>query len=189
MKEVSSSNESPIPNGKRENKLASEQIAVGNPAINLMHRLRQELQLLSPAERQIGRFILEQPFEALKLPLDQLARQIGVSQGTVINFCQALGYSGFKDFRLKLAAELNSPVQLLHSAIAPDDDLNQIANKVISANIDGLLTTLKELNMLEVEQAIQALSKARKIDLYGFGVSSAVALDAFSRFFAFGSKR
>ncbi len=166
------------PNGQKE--------GLGNPSHNLMHRLRQDLELLSPAERQIGQYVLEKPRQMLRLPMDQLAREIGVSQGTLSNFSQSLGYSGFRDFRLALAAEVNSPLQLEQSAIALGDTLQEIANKAISANIDALLTTLRTLDLGEVEKAIEVIGQARRIDLYGIGVSSAVALDAFNRFWALG---
>lgn len=159
---------------------------LSNQSRNLLHRLRQDLQLLSPAERQIGQYILEQPRQALRLPMDQLAKEIGISQGTLSNFCQSLGYTGFREFRLALAAEVNSPLQLEHSAIARGDNLQEIANKAISANIDALITTLNSLDMAEVEKAIEAIGQARRIELYGIGVSAAVALDAFNRFWSIG---
>lgn len=155
---------------------------LGSPTRSLLPRLRQMLPQLSPTERQIGDYVLEHPRQALRLPMDQLAREIGVSQGTLSNFSQTLGYSGFKAFRLDLAAEVNSPLKLDYSTITRGDNLQEIANKAISADIDALLTTLKSLDMAEVERAIEALKQARRIELYGIGISSIVSLDAFTRF-------
>lgn len=155
---------------------------LGSPARSLLHRLRETLPQLSATERQIGEFVLEHPRRALRLPMDQLAKEIEVSQGTLSNFSQALGYAGFKAFRLDLAAEVNSPLKLDYSVIDRGDNLQEIANKTVSADIDALLTTLKSLDMGEVEKAIEAIRQARRVELYGAGVSSAVALDTFSRF-------
>jgi RpiR family transcriptional regulator, carbohydrate utilization regulator len=154
---------------------------LGHPARSLLHHLRQNLLLFSPAERQIGEYVMAHPRQVLRLPTDQLAREIGVSQGTLSNFSQALGYSGFKAFRLDLAAEVNAPLHLNQAAIARGDTLQDIANKAISADIDALLTTLRSLNMHDVEQTIEAIQQARRIDLYAMGISSSVALDAFNR--------
>jgi DNA-binding MurR/RpiR family transcriptional regulator len=153
----------------------------GHPARSLLHHLRQDLPRLSPAERQIGEYVLANPRQVLRLPTDQLAREIGVSQGTLSNFSQALGYGGFKAFRLDLAAEVNAPLRLEQSAIARGDTLQAIANKAISANIDALLTTLRSLQLGDIEQVIEAIRAARRIDLYANGISSSVALDAFNR--------
>jgi len=163
-----------------------EKEELGQPARSLLHHLRQDLLLLSPAERQIGEYVLEHPRQVLRLPTDQLAREIGVSQGTLSNFSQALGYSGFKAFRLDLAAEVNAPLHLDHAAIARGDTLQDIANKAISADIDALLTTLRSLELGDMEKTIEAIQQARRIDLYANGISSSVALDAFNRFLSLG---
>src|SRR6266849_2904418 len=158
----------------------------GHPARSLLHQLRQNLQLYSPAERQIGKYVLAHPRQVLRLPTDQLAREIGVSQGTLSNFSQALGYSGFKAFRLDLAAEVNTSFRLNQSTIARGDTLQAIANKAISANVDALLTTLRSLEMSDMEKTIEVVQQARRIDLYANGISSSVALDAFNRFLTMG---
>ena len=163
-----------------------EKEELGHPARSLLNQLRQNLLLLSPAERQIGEYVLAHPRQVLRLPTDQLAKEIGVSQGTLSNFSQALGYSGFKAFRLDLAAEVNAPLYLNHAAIARGDTLQDIANKAISADIDALLTTLRSLDMHDIEKTIEAIQQARRIDLYAMGISSSVALDAFNRFLSLG---
>jgi DNA-binding MurR/RpiR family transcriptional regulator len=156
------------------------------PVRGLLQYLRQNLPAFSPAERQIGVYVLEHSREVLRLPTDQLAREIGVSQGTLSNFSQALGYSGFKAFRLDLAAEVNTPFHLDQSTIARGDTLQTIASKAISANVDALLTTLRSLEMSDMEKTIEAVQQARRIDLYANGISSSVALDAFNRFLTLG---
>jgi len=157
-----------------------------NLSNTILQRLRANLHLLSHAESQIGEYILVHPRQVLRLPIDQLAREIGVSLGTLSKFCQTLGYSGFKEFKLDLAAELKTPFQLDHSSIVTGDSLEEIANKAISANVDALLTTLKGLDKAALEKAIKAIQEAQRIDLYGFGISSVVALDAYHRFFNLG---
>lgn len=176
--------------GRGQNKPAAlpplESEKLGQPAHSLLHHLRQHLSLFSPAERQVGEYVLEYPRQVLRLPTDQLAKEIGVSQGTLSNFSQAMGYSGFKAFRLDLAAEVNTPLHLNQSTIARGDTLQDIANKAISADIDALLTTLRSLEMSDMEKIIEVLQQARRIDLYANGLSSSVALDAFNRLLGIG---
>jgi RpiR family carbohydrate utilization transcriptional regulator len=165
---------------------ARESEELGQLVRGPLHHLRQNLSAFSPAERQIGAYVLEHPRQVLRLPTDQLAREIGVSQGTLSNFSQALGYSGFKAFRLDLAAEVNTSFRLNQSTIARGDTLQAIANKAISANVDALLTTLRSLEMSDMEKTIEVVQQARRIDLYANGISSSVALDAFNRFLTMG---
>ena len=181
-----SSREGNVSSAKSARRVRIEKEEPGYPARSVLHQLRQNLLLLSPAERQIGEYVLEHPRQVLRLPTDQLAGEIGVSQGTLSNFSQAQGYSGFKAFRLDLAAEVNAPLHLSQTAIARGDTLQEIANKAISADIDALLTTLRSLNMSDMEKSIEAIQQARRIDLYAMGISSSVALDAFNRFLGLG---
>lgn len=181
--EGSSRGTPPAETAKSRNGVQGE---TGHPSHSLLDQLRQNLPLLSPAERQIGEYVLEYPRQVLRLPTDQLAKEIGVSQGTLSNFSQALGYGGFKAFRLDLAAEVNSPLRLNHSAIARGDTLQEIANKAISANIDALLTTLRSLDSTSIERAIDVIQQARRVDLYAIGISASVALDAYNRLLGLG---
>src|SRR5260370_503436 len=158
----------------------------GHAARSGVDQLWQTHQVYARGEREIGEYVVAHPRQVLRLPTDQLAKELGVSQGTLSNFSQALGSSGFKAFRLDLAAEVNTPLHLNQAAIARGDTLQDIANKAISADIDALLTTLRSVDMGDVEKTIEAIQQARHIDLYAMGISSSVALDAFNRFLNLG---
>jgi DNA-binding MurR/RpiR family transcriptional regulator len=166
--------------------LEPEKEAAANPGGNLLHRLRQKLALLSPTERQIGEYVLEQPGRVLELPIDQLAKEVGVSPGTIGNFCQSLGYPGYRAFRLDLAAEVKSPLKLNQAIVSRGDSLAEIADKSISASVDALLTTRQSIDLKELEKVITGIKQARRIDLYGYGISGAVAYDAFTRLWQIG---
>lgn len=162
------------------------QKALTNRSISLLQRLSQSLDLLSPTEKLVATYILKNHREVLRLPIDQLAREIGVSLGSLSNFCQTLGYSGFKEFKLDLATELKTPFQLDHSLINAGDSLEEIANKTVSASVDALLSTLKNLDKADLEKTIKLIRECQRIDIYGFGVSAVVGLDAYNRFFSLG---
>jgi DNA-binding MurR/RpiR family transcriptional regulator len=124
--------------------------------------------------------------QTLNLPIDQLAREIGVGMSTLSQFCQTLGYKGFKNFKLDLAAELKTPFEMDRSIIATGDSLEEITRKALSANVDALLNTHKGLDKIELIRALKAIREAQRIDLYGFGVSATVGLDAYNRFLSLG---
>jgi DNA-binding MurR/RpiR family transcriptional regulator len=62
---------------------------------------------LSPAHRQIARFLVEHPDEAVYLTSGELAQRAQVSQPSVTRFAVALGFSGYPELR----GELRSRVQ------------------------------------------------------------------------------
>ena len=53
-----------------------EKEELGHPARSLLRQLRQNLPLFSPAEQLIGEFVLARPRQVLRLPTDQLAKEI-----------------------------------------------------------------------------------------------------------------
>jgi len=54
---------------------------------------------------------------------------------------------------------------------------------VFDATIGSLLNVRDEIDPNALEQAIQALTRARRVEFYGFGASGSVAIDAQHKFF------
>ena len=53
----------------------------------------------------MAEFILQRPNEVLDLSIADLSQQAGVSQPTVARFASAMGFSGYKEFKLRLEKE------------------------------------------------------------------------------------
>jgi DNA-binding MurR/RpiR family transcriptional regulator len=69
-------------------------------------RLRARIQSGPARLKKIGRFVLKSPFRARNLSIEELAWVAGVSAATVYRLCRDLGYDGYKQFQLDLAAAL-----------------------------------------------------------------------------------
>jgi len=61
---------------------------------------------LSPAHRQIARFLVEHPDEAVYLTSSELAQRAQVSQPSVTRFAVALGFSGYPELRGEVRSRL-----------------------------------------------------------------------------------
>jgi DNA-binding MurR/RpiR family transcriptional regulator len=61
---------------------------------------------LSPAHRQIARFLVEHPDEAVYLTSSELAQRAQVSQPSVTRFAVAVGFSGYPDLRGELRSRM-----------------------------------------------------------------------------------
>ena len=64
-----------------------------------------------------------------------------------------------------------------------NDTVADLGNKVFDTTIGSLLTVRDELNPEVLEQAINTISNARRVEFYGFGASGSVAADAQHKFF------
>ncbi|MDK2925373.1 MAG: hypothetical protein PWQ41_1147 [Bacillota bacterium] len=149
-------------------------------------RLRSIFPSLKQAEARVAAWILENPQEIIHLSITELADRCEAAEATIVRLSKKLGYSGFQDLKIALARDLVEPLKSIHEEVSADDDLATIAHKVFESARQSLADTLKILPLQEVEKAIDAMLRARKIDFYGSGSSGFVALDAHHKFFKTG---
>ena len=132
-------------------------------------------------EKLIAEFILEQPDSFLSLPTAKLAEKMGVSGSSIVRFCQKMGFEGISDFRLALARQHEASAAMAFGGIMPDDTPELVAQKIFSSNIKTLSDTIAMLDTRALHKAVEHLQTARRIELYGLGSSSTLAMDAYLR--------
>lgn len=141
---------------------------------------------LRKSDRRVAEVVLSNPEGVVAMTLATLAKTAGVSEPTVIRFCTAIGCDGFRDMRVKLARSLAFARTTSHTAITDEDSLDTIITKVFDYNLSNLNWAQSKLNHSHLEKAVTALSKARRIEFFGFGASGIVARDAQQKFPLFG---
>ena len=160
--------------------------SVSFPIDGTLVRLRSIFPSLKQAEARVAAWILENPQEIIHLSITELADQCGVAEATIVRLSKKLGYNGFQDLKIALARDLVEPLKSIHEEVSADDDLPIVAHKVFESARQSLADTLKILPLHEVDRALKAMLRARKIDFYGSGSSGFVALDAHHKFFKTG---
>ncbi len=149
-------------------------------------RIRTLYDSLSPSEQKVADYVLAHPHDVLQMPIAMLAKHAGVSDPTVIRFCRSLGYRGYLEFKIALARDTASPVQLIQASVDEKDTPETIANKVFSAGIQALQDTLSILDKEAFSRAVDALSHARKVLIVGVGTSGPIAHMMYNRLFRIG---
>lgn len=146
-------------------------------------RIRSHLASLKPAERRVAEYILDNINEAIHLSITKLSDDAGVSEATVVKFCQRIGYSGYQELKIVLAqsSEQNKG-EHIYGEIEPNDDLETIINKIFQLYDQSLNNTKKILQNGSVEVGIKMILNARRICFWGFGASGIVAEDAELKF-------
>ena len=152
----------------------------------LLARIAASLAELRKSERAVAEWVLARPSEVLQLSIAELAQRVGVSQPTVARFAAALGFSGYKEFKLRLAQSLASGVPFVHQDVGPDDALELVAPKVFDRTVGALINLRNHLDAAQLARAVRILARARRIECYGVGNSGIVALDAQHKLFRFG---
>jgi glucokinase len=168
--------------------ILAEQLSnrAGGSSSAVFERIRQMRDALTPAERRVADLALNHPRSIINDPIVDIARKADVSQPTVIRFCRSLGCQGLSDFKLKLATGLTGTIPVSHSQVHLGDTATDFGAKVLDNTISAILQLREHLNFEHVEQAIDLLNGARRIEFYGLGNSNIVAQDAHYKFFRFG---
>lgn len=154
---------------------------------NLLEFIARSLDSLRKSDRRVAEWILGNPESAVDLTLGALARAAKVSEPTVIRFANAVGCDGFRDLRVKLARSIAFARTTSHSAIAATDDLEDIVNKIFDFNLSNITWVRAHLDITSISAAVEALSRAPRIEFFGMGASGIVALDAAQKFPLFGA--
>ena len=156
------------------------------PVHNVIARIQSTYKTLGPTSRLIADFILSQPDAVMRMSVTELSEQTGSSQGSVVNFCQNLGLSGFQQLKLSLAQAVVQPVQYIQEDLARTDDVETICRKMFHAGIQALRDSMSVLDPKSVAAAVEAIRKAKRIEIYGIGSSAPIAEDAHYRMLRIG---
>jgi len=138
---------------------------------------------LKPAEKKVADFILKNVPLVIRYSITRVAEEAGVSEATVVKFCQRLGYSGYQEFKITLAQNRKeAEVEEIYDAIAPNDDSKTIINKIFQLYERSFADTKKLISGANLEQCVKMLRGAQRIYFFGFGASAIVARDAEQKF-------
>lgn len=152
---------------------------------NILLKLKEMRSGFTPVEGMIADCILENPAEALRMSIKELAIKSNTSDASVLRFSKALGYTSYRNFIVSLSTSLAIPDNKedgQYTDIRPGDDLYTIINNVMYNDNQAITDTAKILDRDMVKEAVDLLCKARKIDFYGVGASGIVCLDAEQKF-------
>ncbi len=164
----------------------SADAASGNgrpPVSGAAVRIRALLPALQPSMRRVAAQVLANTGTAATLTVTELAEAAGVSSTTVIRFCKAIGFRGYPQLRLALANEAGQAQgagrasRAVGGDIGPGDDLARVVEKIAFADARAVEETAAQLDIGVLEKVVDALVRARRVDVYGVGASAFVALD------------
>lgn len=141
---------------------------------------------LRAAEQRVADFILKNAEELIYLTVTELAERTQTSESTVVRLCQKIGYKGYQEFKIVLARDLVEPTDAIYERIEESDALNAIKTKVFAANAQALQDTLEVLDDAELQRAIDAVTSAKRVEIYGVGGSGSIALDAYHKLLKLG---
>lgn len=126
--------------------------------------------------------MIDDPEGVASSTITELAQQCATSETTVIRFCRAIGFAGYPELRITLAAEAgraqgSAGGRVVGSDINPDDSLSDVVEKIAYADARAVEETAAQLDVDALQRIVDAVTGARRIDVYGVGASAFVAAD------------
>lgn len=149
----------------------------------LIERLRPSLKRGS---LNVAETVLHDPSFIAQASLAELSAKAGVSEPTVLRFCNTVGCEGFTQLKLRIVQSLALGAPLAHSELRELDSPQTVATKIFDHTITSLDWTRKKLDQEAIAKAVAILLAARRIEFFGFGASGIVAQDAQQKFPLFG---
>ncbi|NLK08482.1 MAG: MurR/RpiR family transcriptional regulator [Firmicutes bacterium] len=129
-------------------------------------RLLNSYDELTPSERKVADYIWNH-FDAIPgMSSRDLAEKTGVSLGTVINFCKAIGLDGYSSLRIALAGDAARNRTLDKSMTAMDPYFRQLVETVIATD--------ECLDPEALDEASKIMAEASSIVMFGGGSSGLV---------------
>ncbi|MEV6566412.1 MurR/RpiR family transcriptional regulator [Streptomyces kronopolitis] len=159
--------------------------AESRPAPPAPAALAAKVRTLAPtmtrSMQRVAETVASDPAGCAALTVTGLAERTGTSEATVVRTSRMLGYPGYRDLRLALAAlaaqQAAGGAPAVTADIAVDDSLADVVAKLAQEEQQCLADTAAGLDVTQLEAAVSALAGARRIDVYGIGASHLVGQD------------
>ena len=135
-------------------------------------RIRSERDRMSAIERRIADFILENAQLLRDYSSQQLANALGISQSSVVKFCQKLAFKGYPDLKLSIIEALVRPDNgetVVEAPATPAERKRTLASSLWRRKSEAEEAT-RLINPPEaVEAATGALGDAGRVFIIGLG--------------------
>lgn len=153
--------------------------------VSIQTSIQSHVDSFPPTMRRVADVILERPQIVMENTISELARACDTSEASIVRFCRALGFTGYPQLKLQLAAELAKESAefggngdgAYGADISPSDTLAEMVAKIAGSEILGIRETADSLDMEVLQRVIRKLERAKRVVLFGVGASNAGAQD------------
>lgn len=135
-----------------------------------LERIRAQLPSLSKTQSKIAHYILDHYDKVVFYSSAKLSRACGTSESSVIRLATTLGYAGYSDMQRALQDMLKSQLSMsnrLDLMAAHESDCDSIMQMVFQRGIEGIQRTAENLNKEDFARAVQLITQAKRVFLYG----------------------
>ena len=147
--------------------------------MELLDHIRREQDNFPAAQKKVAAFVVENYQQIAFLPISALSQRVGVSDNTVIKFCNHLGYEKFTEFKKEFTSYAHSEL-LIYNKIggetAPVSEGDNVWSMIQNDAIASLQETLSDpQNHSSLTELLARMEKAKHIYVTGGRLSGIAA--------------
>lgn len=138
----------------------------------IMEDIKEALPGMSPMNRKIALYMLEDAQNVGFASIHALSRAIGVSEASVVRFTRTLGYSGYFDFKKEVQRALkqqSNPYGDFSGSELTQIDAARRFQRVVRYESENIRKTFHDLDLRTINTMIDGLRQAENIFICGFG--------------------
>ena len=151
---------------------------VAPPLSGVLERLRTLRADLPPTAGRIADFLIDHASDVVHMSVTEVAERTGSSEGSVVGLCQLVGARGFQQVKIALARDVVQPVQFIHEDLTQKDDLQTVVGKIFNSGLQAMQDTMNVLSVADLARAVDAMRKAKRVEVFGIGSAATIAEDA-----------
>lgn len=149
---------------------------------SVLIKVNRAMPNLRPAEQRVAQAVLDDPAGISESSITAVAKRCNTSETTVLRFCRAIGLDGYPELRIALARaaqweESDQGDTPITGKIDAADSLADVVSKITYADARAITDTARALDLAVLQQVVDALAEAGRVDIYGFGASALVGAD------------
>ena len=161
----------------------------------ILHSISSSYSTLTRSAKKLADYIFNNRSSVQYMSITSLAEAAGVSEATITRFCRTLGLAGYNELKLELALAQagrdEGEAQEEERQEADSDsgsELEAACRNLYQQDVNALSETLELMDPERTRQAVELLTKAKRVFCFGQGGSNVTAMEAWARFSTAASK-
>lgn len=150
---------------------------------NVYSIISENLPNMSKSQRGIAKYIMSNTESVPFFTVGQLAKNVGVSEATVVRFATFLGYSGYPEFQKALQEAVRKQLTTVDRLRISDDVYkeNKAIFEIFQEDISRIKSMARQLDVDAFHQAVDLIVNAKRIFI--IANRSAVSIGSFLEFY------
>jgi DNA-binding MurR/RpiR family transcriptional regulator len=153
-------------------------------ALEVLDQITERMDAFTPRQRAFAEYVLQNPENLAFLSITDLAKEAGVSQATIVRFCNGLGYDGYahlaREAQQAIQTELSTAgrFRLVRRMGREDitDHGTSAFERIIGHEIENLINLSKGIKSADFYRCVEMMAEADRICIIGCMASSSLAI-------------